>query len=78
MEAVIKIKFEDRKEALKACKTLKEGAMEDLKTKLEIKAINNLLEVKIQAESISALRAVVNSVIRDLKTIIEIKEALNK
>ena len=77
MEAVIKVKFEDRKEALKACKTLNEGAMEDIKTKLEIKTLDNLLEVKIQAESISALRAVVNSVIRDLKTIIEIKEALN-
>jgi len=76
LEAVIKIKFENKKEAVKACETLKESAVEDLKTKVEVKTNGDLLEVKIQTENIATLRAVVNSVIRDLKTIIEIKKIL--
>ena len=76
LEAVIKIKFENKKEAVKACETLKESAVDDFKTKVEVKTNGGLLEVKIQTENIATLRAVVNSVIRDLKTIIEIKKIL--
>jgi tRNA threonylcarbamoyladenosine modification (KEOPS) complex Pcc1 subunit len=78
MEAVFKINFKDKKQALKAAKTLKEGAMKDVKTKLEIKTINNLVEIKIEAGDIAPLRAVSTSILRDLKTIIEIKEVMDK
>jgi tRNA threonylcarbamoyladenosine modification (KEOPS) complex Pcc1 subunit len=78
MEVSIKIKFESEKEALNAAQTLREGAFEDNKNKLEIKTINNLLEVKIETQTIASLRALTASVLRDLKTIIGIKEVMKK